>query len=88
MCIKLLCSLLGKVSRLLLFLQAKILLSKGKEHVFFEHIVDPSWNYKPDKKQINPYFAKYGFRYSMVECVPCSAKKTLTRLCLKLQSGD
>ena len=35
--------------------------------MFFEHIMDPSWNYKPYMKKINPYFKKYGFRYSMVE---------------------
>ena len=35
--------------------------------MIFEHIMDPSWNYKPYKNKINPYFREYGFCYSVVE---------------------
>lgn len=58
---------LNKVSKVFLLMQAKILLRHGREHVFFEHIMDPTWNYKSHRNKINPYFKKYGFHYSMME---------------------
>lgn len=57
----------NRIAKVFLFLQAKTLLNHGKDHAFFEHIMDPSWNYKPYKNMINPYFKKYGFHYSMIE---------------------
>ena len=58
---------INRIARCFLFFQARILLNHGKDHVFFEHIMDPSWNYKPYRKKINPYFKKYGFHYSAME---------------------
>ena len=57
----------NRIARFFLSLQAKVLLKHGKDHVFFEHIMDPSWNYKPYRHRMNPYFAQYGFKYNMVE---------------------
>lgn len=67
MCEKYLSKGLNKIARFFLYLQAKVLLSHGKDYKFFEHVMDPSWNYKPYMKKINPYFRKYGFHYSAVE---------------------
>lgn len=57
----------NRIARFFLSLQAKVLLKHGKDHVFFEHVMDPSWNYKSYKHRLNPYFAQYGFKYNMVE---------------------
>ena len=57
----------NRIAMFFLSLQTKALLSHGKEHVFFENIMDPSWNYKPYMHCLNPYFAQYGFKYNMVE---------------------
>lgn len=59
--------LFNRIARSFLCLQAKTLINHGKDHVFFEHIMDPSWNYKPYKHKYNPYFLKYGFKYSIME---------------------
>jgi len=59
--------LFNLIARFFLTLQAKVLLKHGKDHVFFEHIMDPSWNYKPYQNKMNPYFKKYGFDYSIME---------------------
>lgn len=59
--------LFNRIARFFLFLQAKILLNHGKDYKFFEHIMDPSWNYKPYRHKYNPYFLKYGFKYSTME---------------------
>jgi hypothetical protein len=59
--------LFNRIARFFLFLQAKILLNHGKDYKFFEHIMDPSWNYKPYRHKYNPYFLKYGFKYSIME---------------------
>ena len=66
--IKSLSKLFGRIAKFFLFLQAKTMLNHGKDHVFFEHIMDPSWNYKPYRHKYNPYFLKYGFKYSIMEC--------------------
>ena len=67
MCEKYLSKGLNTIARFFLYLQAKLLLTHGKDHVFFEHIMDPSWNYKPYRHKYNPYFLKYGFKYSIME---------------------
>ena len=58
---------LNKTAKLFLFLQSKVLLWHGKEHVFYEHIMDPSFEYRRYKHIINPYFKQYGFKYSVME---------------------
>lgn len=58
---------INKAVHFLLWLQAKMLIKHGKDFVFFNHIMDPSWNYKPYVHKINPYFKKYGFEYSTME---------------------
>ena len=58
---------LNYVARFFLYLQAKALLTHGKDHLFFEHVMDPSWDYKPYMNKINPYFKKFGFHYSAME---------------------
>lgn len=65
--IKSLSKLFNRIARLFLFLEAKTLLNHGKDHMFFKHIMDPSWNYRPYKHKYNPYFLKYGFKYSIME---------------------
>lgn len=67
MCEKYLSKGLNTIARFFLYLQAKVLLTHGKDHVFFEHTMDPSWNYKPYRHKYNPYFLKYGFKYSIME---------------------
>lgn len=57
----------NRIASFFLFLQAKVLLNHGKDYKFFEHIMDPSWNYKPYRHKYNPYFLKYGFKYSIME---------------------
>lgn len=59
--------LFNRIAKCFLFLQAKALLNHGKEHVFFDHIMDPLWDYKPYRHKYNPYFLKYGFQYSIME---------------------
>lgn len=58
---------LNTLSKMFLFMEAKVLLRHGREHVFFEHIMDPSWDYKKFRHKINPYFKQYGFNYSIME---------------------
>ena len=64
---KILSKLFSLTAKCFLFLQAKVLLHHGKDYKFFEHIMDPSWNYKPYRHKYNPYFLKYGFKYSIME---------------------
>ena len=59
--------LFNRIARFFLFLQAKFLLNHGKDRKFFDHIMDPSWNYKLYRHKYNPYFLKYGFKYSIME---------------------
>lgn len=67
MCEKFLSKGFNFIARLFLYLQAKVLLIHGKEYLFFRDVMDPSWNYKPYKHRLNPYFAQYGFKFNMVE---------------------
>lgn len=59
--------LFNRIARSFLLLQAKTFLNHGKDHMFFEHIMDPSWDYKPYRHKYNPYFLRYGFKYSIME---------------------
>ena len=59
--------LLQRLGNGLLLISGKMILKKGKDDIFFNHIMDPSWDYKPYRNKINPYFKKYGFNYSTME---------------------
>lgn len=52
---------------LMLLIEAKIVMKRGKLQGFITHTMDPSFNYKPFTKKINPYYKQWGFKFSMVE---------------------
>ena len=47
--------------------EARVLLRKGCNEVFFKNIMAPEFDYKPFIHRINPYYAQWGFKFSMVE---------------------
>ncbi|MBO4822409.1 MAG: hypothetical protein J5548_13215 [Prevotella sp.] len=59
--------ILEKAAETCLFWEGKILLRQGRLEEFVNHVMDPEFDYKPYLKQVNPYYARHGFKFSMVE---------------------
>lgn len=47
--------------------EGKIRLSEGYDAFFVDHIMDPEFEKSKYDKQINPYYAKFGFKFPMTE---------------------
>ena len=60
-------SLLHRIACKAVETEAKVMLHKGRDHVFLNKIMAPEFDYKPHLKRINPYFAQWGFKFNMVE---------------------
>ena len=59
--------ILEKVVETCLLTEGKIILRRGRLEGFFDHVMAPDFDYKPYIRHINPYFAKWGFKFTMVE---------------------
>ena len=58
---------LHKIATKAVQIEAEMLLRAGLDSTFINHVMAPEFDYKPHLKRINPYFAQWGFKFSMLE---------------------